>query len=101
MSLTIGTSEKQRRRNHNSTKRAGGDDEAPAMGITITDTDFQRLKELIKRYRASWRTYGPYLNAVERELERARIVAASAVDANVITINSRVKLRDLSTDETF
>lgn len=67
--------------------------------IILTDDNFHQLKELIREYRASWRTYAPYLNAVERELERARIVASSAVPRNVVTLNSRVRLRDLRSEE--
>jgi regulator of nucleoside diphosphate kinase len=106
MSLTIETEEKWQFTTAAPAERAGGASEsrrtaAEATGITITDADFRQLKELIQRYRASWRTYGPYLNAVERELQRARIVAAEVVDPDVVTLNSRVELRDLATEQVF
>ena len=67
--------------------------------IILTDVDLHCLKNLIRDYRASWRTYAPYLSAVERELDRARIVESSAVPRDVVTLDSRVRLRDLRRNE--
>lgn len=62
--------------------------------VVITAADYQRLKDLIRAARTAWR-YGAYVNALERELRRARIVPPERVPGDAVTMNSRVRLRDL------
>lgn len=66
--------------------------------VVITAADFQRLKELIRTARRSW-SYRAYVNALERELRRARIVPPDHAPEDAVTMNSRVRLRDLDLDE--
>ena len=68
--------------------------------LTISDTDRRRLKAMIEsaRYDASVRR--DYLDTLEGELKRAHIVPRSEVPASVITMNSKVRLRDLDLNET-
>lgn len=66
--------------------------------VVITVANFQRLKELIRAARSSW-PYGAYVNALERELRRARIVPPDHVPSDAVTMNSRVRLRDVDIDE--
>jgi regulator of nucleoside diphosphate kinase len=61
--------------------------------IFITDGDMQRLSALVRAGAADDRER-PYLAALQRELDSATIVAPDAVPADVVTMNSRVKLRD-------
>src|ERR1043165_6130846 len=68
--------------------------------IIISDADHQRLEALIEsvRYNASLRE--DYLDALEGELKRARVVPQSDMPPEVITMNSVVRLRDLDSEET-
>ncbi len=68
--------------------------------IIMSEADHERLEALIEsaRYSASLRE--DYLDALEGELRRARVVPQSDVPPEVITMNSVVRLRDLDTDET-
>jgi len=64
--------------------------------IAITEADLQRLRRLI----ALMRTPGPdkaseYLDQLEDELDRAEIVTPQAIPQDVITMRSRVRLRDV------
>ena len=68
--------------------------------ILISDADHQRLEALIEsvRYDASLRD--DYLDALEGELKRARVVPQADMPPEVITMNSVVRLRDLDSEET-
>jgi len=71
-----------------------------ARKIYITDFDKKRLEELI----AVAEEFGGHdrtdLDALAEELGRAKVVSSKAVPADVVTMNSKVVLRDLSTSET-
>jgi regulator of nucleoside diphosphate kinase len=65
--------------------------------IYITQHDLARLKEVLEvgikeRDRE-------YLESLRNELERAHIVEPAAVPADVVTMNSRVRLKDMETAE--
>ena len=67
--------------------------------IYITDYDLNRLKELLQigigfaeRDRSS-------LETLQGELDRAHIVDPTAVPHDVVTMNSRVRLTDIETNE--
>jgi regulator of nucleoside diphosphate kinase len=65
--------------------------------IYITQHDLARLKEVLEvgikeRDRE-------YLESLRNELERAHIVEPAAVPAHVVTMNSRVRLKDMETAE--
>jgi regulator of nucleoside diphosphate kinase len=68
--------------------------------IIISDADHQRLEALIEsvRYNASLRE--AYLDALDGELKRARVVPQSDMPPEVITMNTVVRLRDLDSDDT-
>jgi regulator of nucleoside diphosphate kinase len=64
--------------------------------ILITDGDMARLSRLVDEH-----VYGKdqaHLAALANELERATIVPAEEVPADVVTMGSRVVVRDLDTD---
>ena len=68
--------------------------------IYITELDRQRLGKLIELAgERSRRANHLYLARLEEELERAETVAPEKVPADVITMRSRVRLRDLNTGE--
>jgi regulator of nucleoside diphosphate kinase len=58
--------------------------------IHVTDTDLQRLEELLSHLPPSRN-----LTLLENELARARVVGSEEIPADVVTMNSRVRFRDL------
>ena len=68
--------------------------------LIISRADRERLEALIDSARMDSRVREDYLAALEGELGRARVVAAGKVPADVVTMNSVVRLRDLDSDET-
>ena len=69
-------------------------------GIYITEVDYQRLSGLIDRTRERSNADREYLNKLEAELDRAEVVDAKDIPADVITMRSRVRLKDLVSGET-
>ena len=68
--------------------------------IYVTELDRQRLEKLIELIGERSRvTNHEYLRRLEHELERAETVAPAEVPVDVITMRSKVRLRDLDTDE--
>lgn len=65
--------------------------------IYITDNDMRRLRELIIVAREFGKEDEMYLQELERELNRGKVVKSQDVPSNVITMNSEVYLRDLNT----
>jgi regulator of nucleoside diphosphate kinase len=68
--------------------------------IYITKMDQERLTKLIELTRE--RDIGvnqKYLNRLEEELDRAEVVVPSDVPPDVITMRSKVRLKDLGTGE--
>ena len=68
--------------------------------LIISHADRERLEALIDSARMDSRVREDYLAALEAELGRARVVPAGKVPADVVTMNSVVRLRDLDSDET-
>ena len=68
--------------------------------LIISHADRERLEALIDSARMDSRVREDYLAALEGELSRARVVPAGKVPADVVTMNSVVRLRDLDSDET-
>lgn len=67
--------------------------------IYITELDYNRLSGLIDRTRERNATDREYLNKLEAELERAEIVEPKAIPSDVITMRSKVRLKDLVSGE--
>ena len=68
--------------------------------LIISHADRERLEALIDSARMDSRVREDYLAALEGELSRARVVPAGEVPADVVTMNSVVRLRDLDSGET-
>jgi regulator of nucleoside diphosphate kinase len=68
--------------------------------IFITRDDFERLERLVTARRAA-ATAGEleYLDRLEQELDRAEILEGRPVPQGVVTMNARVRLRDLDTGD--
>lgn len=67
--------------------------------ITMTQNDHNRLQELLDTGFAKSIGSFDYLDDLALELNRADIVPPEDVPRNVVTMNSRVTLRDLATKE--
>ena len=67
--------------------------------IYITEPDYQRLSGLIEISRERNGVDREYLNKLEVELDRADIVDPKEIPADVITMRSKVRLKDLVTGE--
>ncbi len=64
--------------------------------IMVTQKDYRDLANLLYARSASPGRDSDYLEQLRDEIERAIVVPVSLVDPDVITMNSRVKLRDLN-----
>jgi len=67
--------------------------------IYITDNDMKRLKELIMVAREFGNENEKYLKELENELERGKVVKSQDIPNNIITMNSKIKLWDINTQE--
>jgi regulator of nucleoside diphosphate kinase len=67
--------------------------------IYITDSDRKRLKTLLQENWFDRREDVGDLNRLEYEIERARVVKPTEVPNDVVTMNSRVRLRDLDSGD--
>lgn len=69
-----------------------------AKDVVITEADFDRLNHLVEspRYRT---THSALLMSLKEELSRGRVVAPDNVPKGVVTMRSRVQVRDLRLDE--
>jgi regulator of nucleoside diphosphate kinase len=69
--------------------------------ILITDADYGRLQQLIESSRRFRHRDAGYLDDLEQELERAIVVRSGEVPRDVVTMNSRVRVRDLNSGHDF
>ena len=67
--------------------------------IYITERDYHRLSGLIEITRERNGVDREYLNKLEAELDRAEIVNPKHIPADVITMRSKVRLKDLVSGE--
>lgn len=67
--------------------------------IFITELDRERLQKIIDEAKEYTLGDKDYLRNLENELNRAQIVAPQKVPPDVITMNSKVMLKDLDTGE--
>jgi regulator of nucleoside diphosphate kinase len=67
--------------------------------IYVTEPDYQRLSGLIQITRERNGVDREYLNKLELELDRAEIVDPKQIPADVITMRSKVRLKDLISGE--
>lgn len=67
--------------------------------IVITNTDHQKLRALIEEQRRINRRLPESLHDLVEELNRAEVKEMSEIGADVITLNSQARVRDLENDE--
>jgi regulator of nucleoside diphosphate kinase len=69
------------------------------VNIHITEPDYHRLSGLIEITRERNGVDREYLNKLEAELDRAEIVDPKQIPADVVTMRSKVRLKDLVSGE--
>ncbi len=67
--------------------------------IFITGNDMSRLRGLVKSSRESLKKDEKYLQLLESELNRAKLVKPQEIPSDVVTMHSEVHLRDMNTKE--
>ncbi|MDD4334460.1 MAG: nucleoside diphosphate kinase regulator [Desulfotomaculaceae bacterium] len=67
--------------------------------IFITEKDRIKLQKLISEAKEFHPSSEVYLNNLEQELDRAQVVSSEKIPHNVITMNSKVLLRDIDSGE--
>lgn len=70
-----------------------------SRAIYITDADQARLQKLINEEKEFKPHSREYLRDLEQELNRAHVVSPNEVPPDVITMNSKVLLKDLTSGE--
>ena len=63
--------------------------------IYITELDMKRLEELVEFTSKTNNRKKEYLRELEEELDRAKVVPSKKISKNVITMNSKVRIKDL------
>ncbi|HEX6210199.1 MAG TPA: nucleoside diphosphate kinase regulator [Methylomirabilota bacterium] len=63
--------------------------------IWVTDVDLGRLRQLLEAARTGSTRDREHLDQLAEELGRAHVVAASDIPPDVVTMHSRLRLRDL------
>lgn len=69
--------------------------------IYITSQDMERLREVLATSNDPFGLDRPHLDTLRAELDRARIVTPGAVAADVVTMNSKVRVREEELDRTL
>ena len=67
--------------------------------IYITNNDMKRLRELIMVAKEFGNKDKKYLRELEDELDKGEVVNSRDIPNNIITMNSKVRLRDINTQK--
>jgi regulator of nucleoside diphosphate kinase len=67
--------------------------------IYITRPDMEKLRKLIDAVRENTAKPTANLDSLEKELDRARVVASKKIPKDIVTMNSVVRLQDLASEE--
>ena len=65
--------------------------------IFVTEQDMEQLRPLLEPARRSMSKDLEHLETLEQELDRAHVVSSSQVPADLVTMNSKVRLKDMNT----
>lgn len=65
----------------------------------ITSSDLKRLREVLEGAREFHLVDDVYLRELENEMDRAKVVEPGDAPKNLVTMNCRVRVRDLDTRE--
>lgn len=63
--------------------------------IFITEQDMERLRYLLEPSRIALSKDQKHLGMLEQELDRAQVVRPADIPSDVVTMNSRIRVRDL------
>lgn len=63
--------------------------------ILITSSDMSRLRRLLASALNLFRHDRPYLQVLKQELEAAKVVESQLIPRDLVTLNSRIHIRDL------
>jgi regulator of nucleoside diphosphate kinase len=63
--------------------------------ILVTEDDMARLRQLVRQGKMAPRYDQSHLEELDRELDRAEIIGAAKLPPDVVTMHSRVRVRDL------
>ena len=69
--------------------------------IFITDDDMARLRNLVRRGKMGSRRDRDHLEELHRELDRAEVVETGEVLSDVVTMHSKLRVRDLDSDKSM
>ena len=64
--------------------------------IVMTEVDYGRLQRLVESSGRFWKRDSEHLESLQQELERAIVVTAGKMPRDVVTMNSRVRVKDLN-----
>jgi regulator of nucleoside diphosphate kinase len=67
--------------------------------IRVTRADLERLERVIEARRSGFQHDQAHLEALEEELGRAEVVDAAEIPPDVVTMRSRVRVKDLKSGE--
>lgn len=67
--------------------------------LTFTEYDVERLEIILEGAQRAASLKKNHLEALAEELEKGDIVSSREIGADVVTLNSRVRLRDLDNDK--
>jgi regulator of nucleoside diphosphate kinase len=84
-------------------KRLRGESEAVVIGVKehhVSDRDRAALEQMIEKLRRLPAAYRPHVGPLATKLRRASSAGTNPTDADVVTMNSRVRLRDLDDGRT-
>ena len=71
----------------------------PSHNIFITEPDMDQLSHLVDGVRQTMGTDPAQVKMLETELDRALIVSPFAISPDVVTMQSRVRVRDLNANQ--
>jgi regulator of nucleoside diphosphate kinase len=69
----------------------------PQNQIVMTDADIERLERMLRGVEGPSNSLYGYAQALKGEIGRASVVPARAVPQDIVTMNSRIKVRDVKT----
>ena len=69
--------------------------------IFITEPDMEQLSQIVDSVRKAAGKEREQLKILEGELDRAQIVSSFSVPADVVTMHSRVRVKDLNENQVF
>lgn len=69
--------------------------EVETRTIYVTESDKAGLEDLFGYVTNVWKRDQRYVDALRRQLEHAEVVASAEIPADVVTMNSQVRVRDL------